>query len=67
VYQVFLNFQQLVEYKFDRKFIIVQIDWGSEYEKFHSFFQKVGITHHVSCPHAHQQQDYSSESTSPHC
>jgi histone deacetylase 1/2 len=19
------------------------------------FFQKVGITHHVSCPHAHQQ------------
>jgi hypothetical protein len=28
---------------------------GGEYEKLHGFFQKVGITHHVSCPHAHQQ------------
>jgi histone deacetylase 1/2 len=26
-----------------------------EYEKLNGFFQKVGITHHVSCPHAHQQ------------
>jgi hypothetical protein len=28
---------------------------GGEYEKLNAFFQKVGITHHVSCPHAHQQ------------
>jgi hypothetical protein len=28
---------------------------GGEYEKLNSFFQKVGITHHVSCTHAHQQ------------
>jgi histone deacetylase 1/2 len=28
---------------------------GGEYEKLNGFFQKVGITHHVSCPHAHQQ------------
>jgi hypothetical protein len=28
---------------------------GGEYEKLNSFFQKAGITHHVSCPHAHQQ------------
>jgi histone deacetylase 1/2 len=33
----------------------MQTDWGGEYEKLDSFFQKVGITHHVSCPHAHQQ------------
>jgi hypothetical protein len=33
----------------------MQTDWGVEYEKLHGFFQKVGITHHVSCPHAHQQ------------
>jgi histone deacetylase 1/2 len=33
----------------------MQTDWGGEYEKLNSFFQKVGITHHVSCPHAHQQ------------
>lgn len=28
---------------------------GGEYEKLNSFFQKVGITHLVFCPHAHQQ------------
>jgi hypothetical protein len=55
VYQVFLNFQQLVEQKFDRKIITMQIDWGGEYDKLNSFFRKVGIYHHVSCPHAHQQ------------
>jgi histone deacetylase 1/2 len=55
VYQVFLNFQQLVERKFGTKIITMQTDWGGEYEKLHGFFQKVGITHHVSYPHAHQQ------------
>jgi histone deacetylase 1/2 len=55
VYQAFLNFQKLVERKFSRKIITMQTDWGGEYEKLNSFFQKVGITHHVSCPHAHQQ------------
>jgi hypothetical protein len=33
----------------------MQTDWGGEYEKINGFFQKVVITHHVSCPHAHQQ------------
>jgi hypothetical protein len=28
---------------------------GGEYEKLNTFFQKVGITHHVFCPHAYQQ------------
>ena len=55
VYQAFLNYQQYVERKFDRKIITMQTDWGGEYEKLNGFFQKVGITHHVSCPHAHQQ------------
>jgi histone deacetylase 1/2 len=55
VYQVFLNFYQLVEQKFVRKIITMQTDWGGEYEKLHGFFQKIGSTHHVSCPHAHQQ------------
>jgi histone deacetylase 1/2 len=55
VYQVFLNFQQYVEHKFDKKIVTMQTDWGGEYEKMHGLFQKVGITHHVSCPHAHQQ------------
>jgi len=34
----------------------VQTDWGGEYEKLSSFFfTKIGISHDVSCPHAHQQ------------
>jgi hypothetical protein len=52
---VFHNFQQLVERQFGRKILTIQSDWGGEYEKLNSFFQKIGIEHHVSCPHAHQQ------------
>jgi histone deacetylase 1/2 len=55
VYQVFLNFQQYVERQFGTKIKTMQTDWGGEYEKLHSLFQKIGIVHHVSCPHAHQQ------------
>jgi histone deacetylase 1/2 len=55
VFQKFHDFQQLVERQFDRKIIAVQTDWGGEYEKLNSFFTKIGISHHVSCPHAHQQ------------
>lgn len=37
------------------KIIAVQTDWGGEYEKLNSFFTKIGVSHLVSCPHAHQQ------------
>jgi histone deacetylase 1/2 len=33
----------------------MQTDWGGEYQKLNSFFNKIGIIHRVSCPHAHQQ------------
>jgi hypothetical protein len=55
VFQKFAEFQNLVKCLFDRKIITVQTDWGGEYHKLHSFFSKVGIRHHVSCPHVHQQ------------
>ncbi|WVZ83847.1 hypothetical protein U9M48_030944 [Paspalum notatum var. saurae] len=55
VFQAFQIFQNFVERKFNRKIITMQTDWGGEYEKLHSFFQQIGIAHHVSCPHAHQQ------------
>jgi histone deacetylase 1/2 len=55
VFDVFRNFMNLVERKFNKKIITMQTDWGGEYEKLSPFFQKLGITHHVSCPHAHQQ------------
>jgi histone deacetylase 1/2 len=28
---------------------------GSEYHNLNSFFNKLGISHRVSCPHTHQQ------------
>ena len=55
VFSAFQNFQQLVERKHNKKIKAMQSDWGGEYEKLNSFFQRVGISHRVSCPHAHQQ------------
>ena len=63
VFQVFKNFQALVEQKFDSKIIAVQSDGGGEYEKLNSFFQELGISHHVSCPHAHQQNGSAERNT----
>jgi hypothetical protein len=40
---------------FSRKIIAMQTDWGGEYQKLNTFFQRIGISHHVSCPYAHQQ------------
>jgi histone deacetylase 1/2 len=55
VFAKFTEFQQLVERRFGRKIVSIQTDWGGEYERLNSFFKNVGITHLVSCPHAHQQ------------
>jgi histone deacetylase 1/2 len=55
VFQVFKNFQNMVERKFNKKIVSMQTDWGGEYEKLNFFFQEIGIAHRVSCPHAHQQ------------
>jgi hypothetical protein len=33
----------------------MQTDWGGGYQKLNSFFKEVGISHHMSCPHTHQQ------------
>jgi hypothetical protein len=53
-FQRFHEFQALVERLFDQKIIAMQTDWGGEYGKPNSFFHKIGISHLVSCPHAHQ-------------
>lgn len=55
VFQKFHEFQSLVERLFDRKILAVQTDWGGEYQRLNTFFNKIGISHLVSCPHAHQQ------------
>lgn len=55
VFAKFHLFQQHVERLFDHEILAMQKDWGGEYQKLHSFLDRMGITHHVSCPHAHQQ------------
>jgi len=55
VFHKFQEFQTLVEKLFNRKILAMQTDWGGEYQKLNSFFNKTGIAHHVSCPYAHQQ------------
>jgi hypothetical protein len=55
VFQYIKEFQNLVERMFNWKILMVQSDWGGEYEKLNSLFCSLGIAHCVSCPHAHQQ------------
>lgn len=55
VFQKFHDFQNLVERMFNKKILSIQSDWGGEYRKLNSFFERIGISHHVSCPYAHQQ------------
>jgi histone deacetylase 1/2 len=55
VFQCFKDFQTLVERQFDKKIRSIQTDWGGEYQALSPFFKRVGITHRVSYPHAHQQ------------
>ena len=55
VFEVFRQFQAHVERLLGHKIKYVQSDWGGEYIKLNAFFQQLGITHRVSCPHTHQQ------------
>jgi hypothetical protein len=55
VFEKFKEFQVMVERLFDRKILAMQTDWGGEYQALNNFFSKIGIVHHVSCPHTHQQ------------
>jgi hypothetical protein len=38
VFQKFQEFQNLVERLFDKKILVVQTDWGGEYQKLNTFF-----------------------------
>lgn len=55
VFRCFNEFQNMVERQFNCKIRAVQSDWGGEYKALNSFFSRIGISHLVSCPHAHQQ------------
>jgi hypothetical protein len=56
VKSVFISFQTMVERLFSRKIESVQSDWGGEHRSLHTYFKSIGIIHHLSCPHTHQQQ-----------
>jgi hypothetical protein len=54
--RIFIHFQAHVERLLDTKIKHVQSDWGGEYQKLHNqYFKNLGIAHHVSCSHTHQQ------------
>jgi hypothetical protein len=55
VFAKFHEFQQHVERILNRKIITIQTNWVGEYQRLNSFFNRIGITHLVSCPHTHQQ------------
>lgn len=55
VFSIFMHFQSHVERLLNRKIVYMQTDWGGQHRKLHPFFNRVGISHHISCPHAHQQ------------
>jgi hypothetical protein len=48
MFQVFHEFQKLVERLFNRKIIAMPTDWGGEYVRINSFLRQIGITHLVS-------------------
>jgi hypothetical protein len=55
VSKYFLEFQSLVECLLGWKIIMVQSDWEGSMRNLTPFFLSIGISHQVSCPHAHQQ------------
>jgi hypothetical protein len=55
VFSCFIDFQTMVERQFNHKILAVQSNWGGEYQSLNTFFKHLGIAHHVSRPHAHQQ------------
>jgi hypothetical protein len=55
VFCYFQEFQGQVEWLLGRKIIARQMDWGGEYARLNTFLRQVGISHLVSCPHAHHK------------
>jgi IS30 family transposase len=55
MFQKFQEFHNLDECLFVKKILAIQMNWGGEYQNHNTFFQQTGISHHVSCPYAHQQ------------
>jgi transposase InsO family protein len=55
VYNVFLQFEKLIERQFQAKIRSFHSDWGGEYQKLNAYFKRVGIHHRIACPCTHEQ------------
>ena len=49
LFNIFHQFQVLVERQFSLKIKYVETDWGGEYQKVNTYFKTIGIHHHVIC------------------
>ena len=65
MFDIFVKFQLHVEHLLKHKIVHVQSDWGGDYRNLNTFFDKLGISHRVSCPHTHQQNG-AAERKHPH-
>ena len=55
VFNIFHQFQALIEHQFSLKIKYVQTYWGGEYQKLNMYFKTIGIHHSVLYPHTHEQ------------
>jgi hypothetical protein len=53
-----MSFKILLKDSLIKRYFPFKWTGGGEYHKLNSFFQRIGISHHVSCPHAHQQNGF---------
>lgn len=54
---IFLRFQPYVERLFNTTIKSIQSDWGGEFRPLTRVLNSQGISHLLSCPHTHQQND----------
>lgn len=54
---IVLAFVQCVKKFFSTNIISIQTDWGGKFCPLKTIFQKLGITHRVTCPYSHQQNN----------
>lgn len=53
---MFTQFKNLVENKFDKKIKALQSDWGNEFRAFTNLALQYGIDMRLSCPHTSAQK-----------
>lgn len=52
-YNIFLQFQKLIENSFEINIKVMQFDWweGGKFQPLQQYFKSFGIIHQISCPH----------------